>query len=968
MIRLEARHGDTKSSLDTKGAEVELNLQFYDLYELSSNSSPYTYHFTLPMTNKNNQFFSMYYNVNVSRTDFDPHVKTNVEIFDDGVKVLDGFLELTSVNVTSKLYEVVIISTLSDVFDKIKGAEWIDVLGTEIDHTLSSANVISSWTTSNDITGGAGNGVVVYPLVDLAVYSAGGIDEHPFFTNGNLVGIYDSDTGIDPRMLRPMVKVSYLLEKIMSYAGLSVTGSFLSSISNLYTSVGWDKESLIGRPFYTSRVGLSASTTLSTTLTQLAFTNESSPFADPENFFNSGIFTAPATGYFAFQVQIRYEHNASSYGQAGGFGSQIIIQSENNNVAGDSQYFNYPASAQSALHIHTFNLYLDQGEQVGVYVQGYTNNGITFYAPTINNAGGTPTMWSLSGFEVDGNPAPVIEMPKNFQESTIDDWLKGVIQQFNLFLWVDGNDTKLVNIETYQDYVDNYSNSFDWSDKVDYNSDFVISPTGQFQKKRVRFTHKESDDFLNEAYQNTYNEVYGQKLFINENEHSEGEVKIGDYFAPFRLTKIRNVSGNFSYIGTELIPCNYTADFDTASTSPVLAYYHGTKFTNNLDAIYIGSTASSLYPFFSSWSESPVTTSSLCLDWGTNGVIDFADAPEINVTGVALNFSDAFCFYKYWDTYLSEVYDKNARHLRCSMVLVADDVARLQWNDRIWINDAYYRVLQINGFKVGKRGLCDVELIKVAPKQRDCSLTVTALNTNGTVTFSDTATQDCCEAYGYTWDADRGVCWWDIGHTEEGGGNNGNPHNPSGVDENVGGQPPIDAVGFTDVRQSTNTNHPATTGTIQLRCSTVSASNDLLEDRLGQTEFSILPESLYFVNFDCVQVITQGTHIGDVTIERGYYVVSNYESSGVLRSIYNGTTYNRNGHINANFEVVTNSNTISFRVNTATSHTVQSTATITITRTPYIADAEPLVVTATRMLYEDGDNLIYEDGDHLQLE
>ena len=39
-----------------------------------------------------------------------------------------------------------------------------------------------------------------------------------------------------------------------------------------------------------------------------------------------------------------------------------------------------------------------------------------------------------------------------------------------------------------------------------------------------------------------------------------------------------------------------------------------------------------------------------------------------------------------------------------------------------------------------------------------CANTITSLNNNGTVTFSGTATQDCCEFYGYRWT--DGACYW----------------------------------------------------------------------------------------------------------------------------------------------------------------------------------------------------------------
>lgn len=184
MIFIQANHQGNISKLDTVGAEIELNLEFQDLSDITAKRSPYTFSFSLPMTHTNNKFFGMYYDVNIALTDFNPNIKTLVEVFDEGLKIIEGYLELSSINISRETYEVIIISTLADAFDRAKGATWADVINGSLNYVATESNVISSWNTSNDITiaqSGAGN--VVYSMADLSRYGVGVYENYPFFSN-----------------------------------------------------------------------------------------------------------------------------------------------------------------------------------------------------------------------------------------------------------------------------------------------------------------------------------------------------------------------------------------------------------------------------------------------------------------------------------------------------------------------------------------------------------------------------------------------------------------------------------------------------------------------------------------------------------------------------------------------------------------------------------------------------------------
>ena len=92
------------------------------------------------------------------------------------------------------------------------------------------------------------------------------------------------------------------------------------------------------------------------------------------------------------------------------------------------------------------------------------------------------------------------------------------------------------------------------------------------------------------------------------------------------------------------------------------------------------------------------------------------------------------------------------------------DILTFSFADKIWIQDSYWRILEISDYKVGLQESTKVKLIKFLDQINDCASTPVGVTTNGEVEFetggeSVEPTEDCCSRYGYFWDEVNGVCW-----------------------------------------------------------------------------------------------------------------------------------------------------------------------------------------------------------------
>jgi hypothetical protein len=117
---------------------------------------------------------------------------------------------------------------------------------------------------------------------------------------------------------------------------------------------------------------------------------------------------------------------------------------------------------------------------------------------------------------------------------------------------------------------------------------------------------------------------------------------------------------------------------------------------------------------------------------------------------------------------MNALYSPEGRIMEASFALDLKDVLTFKFSDKIWIEDSYWRILEITDYKIGGYESTKVKLIKFLENTEDCSGTPVSVSVNGEVNFEDangdpiSSTQDCCQRYGYTWDEDDGVCWANI--------------------------------------------------------------------------------------------------------------------------------------------------------------------------------------------------------------
>lgn len=926
--------GTTVNELDTSASPIELNFQYWDIDNPMNSRSPYSYNFTLPYSKTNDAFFSFYFNANTSDGTFKATKESEAALYVDGQLIMQGILQLHGCGETEQGYSVTILEQIAKVFDLIKGMTFTQLftldngtVDTDLDHALTWDNVTDSWTTTNDITtGSVGAGTIVYPLADggqgTAMNSQQAGTGYGFFLNNYVPSTAGmTDQFVSVANMKPAIRIAYLIKYIFKRVGYTVDSTFLDSadFQNIYMFLALHTIRVTNRPTYGFSVGINGNILLPATdasnFFPLSFLNETSPFYDPDALITGGNFIVPYDGVYTLNVQVVANTTAGS-------GLPFLLYTRltvNGQTPVSDQVA--PVYYQNVTVVnHTYTLSLNASDVVKVYVSSSSSS-----QPVLIQQLGAQTATYFSLTQISGSGG-LVDVSANFPNITVDKWLKAVIERFNFIIVSTPDAPTVIQIEPWSEWWASGTTQRDWTEIVDQDS-IRIEPTIKYQKKRYVFADAEGKNFQNLWWQHHYGYTKGQYEYINDNDFTTAEGKTEQVFQPYRnryvYPSVQN-TGN-SHIPNVLLPSFW--DWDDGSNGsiylkkfvpnkPVLAYYNGLQDIGNNATFTFNGIQYTQYPYFAEYNSVGVDENTLCLRWGYDYPDNFS-SPFISggiTAGVTLNYM----WRVYWSQMFNEIYSDDSRVMECKVDLSYTDLYNLRFNDTLYLDGCYWRVLSINNFSLTSDDLCKATLIKVldrpaGPKSLDCSLEVSSVNIDGTVSFVDasgspvSATEPCCTLNGFVWDETNNRCFardasggHGNGGGNGGGGVGGEDSNPT---NNIEGLMPTAYGNFSHGSTTTQFVQQRTIAgniTSQLYARSTGATPVNAALNTGATSWVVPQDNVVLIQLRVVSIQVAGTAatIGDTLTQFVQTTVANTRSGAgqqtIARSVGSSSTIAEN--------------------------------------------------------------------------
>lgn len=570
-------------------------------------------------------------------------------------------------------------------------------------------------------------------------------DRAQLWSGGTEVGTRPIASAAQPVLagdLTPAVSWWFLLENIINEAGFELVAGSLENLLKEYWMPFINSQTLQGTGNsnqYFFKVATSTNFTPPDVLFQFIL-----PFNN-EIFDNNGDFTPatyrytpPGIGTFNFRVHLEFTVNTLPLG----INPSIFI----NAIHGPSDTSVAPFPEPQTifpLGTHTLDVYLEvtTGDPIRFTMSGgYA--GITLLAGSY-----------VEMTNVNLTTGQMITYSLNAPDMRQVDFVSDVIKMHNCAIVPSRSVSNRIAIVPQNSYIGT-GDLLDWTEKLDLQKDVIVSSTVDIQRSKFRFTYTLGDDYWNEIY-NTVKRTYGDYeaigYTVNPNtlpsDFAIGEQKV-------ELITRSTPCGQIPNDGA-VIPMFYNASLEFTEPGPRCLFNANTVSIR----LYKESNLTSQFvniPTLCHYSNTYPNVNDTDLNW----------APEVppHASTVTANPYNNL-FNQYWRSYLNTLYSPEARVMEAHFALDLKDIIGFRFSDKIWIQDSYWRILEISDYKVGLQESTKVKLLKYLEAVEDCSVTPMGVMGNGEVEFQDyvgdpaPATQDCCTRYGYFWDETNGVCW-----------------------------------------------------------------------------------------------------------------------------------------------------------------------------------------------------------------
>jgi hypothetical protein len=758
---------------------ISLQYSFSDIKDLKAKAT-YSRTFRVPATTNNAQIFAFIENNTFQFSQFNPKRKFQAIITIDTLPIMEGSIQFkaayTSNGVVSE-YEIVFFGNVIDFFKNIGDADFKNYIGVELNNDYTF--VVNYLNILDIMSGIIGDGNIDFTLTDRGENWVGMINSaetRSIYTN-------NVDKVIKAGNLTPMIKAEYIFNKIMSLSGFELntdeSSTLLGELGKLYIPFTSEASQIqqIRTNAEFAKFKLQDFTT-NPVIDYTDFATQSidggnpyvyelpsiSVVTDEGNNIIVNEFTAPFSGTYLMNASLKgyVDFDTQSASMRVHFVKTDL--SSNQSFIGTStamQFFEYNQGQivyrTGILHIQTTNAFIGNSTQQLVYLAAGekirpvlrianddlaaqslqpVTSSFTLLSPLFQCTAVSQSDW--------GND---IDWVANAPVMKCTEFMSALFKMFNLVVIPDKFNPKLLSFIPLDEYLST-GDYKDWSNIIDINKDIILTPTTDYQAQINNWSYKKSDDYLNDLYNTQGNRVYGRlQLLDPENDFATEEQKIELEFGSTPLALIEATD----YPIAKFI--NNSGDY--VNPTPRILYRTGDTMTihilnddtNLIDNAFV-------LPMFSHYNAITPDITSVDYNFGQETPLH----PTINIPYQTL-------YQRYWNNYVANIYAPDARIMEAFFSLEFADIYNFRFNDKIFIRDSYWRILEIKDYVVGMQESVQVKLMKIIDVAAPCNLTIDSVSNALNVLFIDpdgnisNGTQTCCESYGYDWNAAQGRCY-----------------------------------------------------------------------------------------------------------------------------------------------------------------------------------------------------------------
>lgn len=357
-------------------------------------------------------------------------------------------------------------------------------------------------------------------------------------------------------------------------------------------------------------------------------------------------------------------------------------------------------------YVSTSNVFLSSSEQIKIEVKYAVRKDVTYgalYTDKCWRIGGTYYNGPVNGYKLNllsGYFKNSVVNSGYVEGNTIDmngaiplkikqkDFFMSIVKMFNLYIQADTTNEKNLFIEPRDDF---YNNTIaDWSQKLDVSKKLEFLPMGALDSKEYLFTYKQDKDYYNQLYIDTWNDVYGQREKIIENDFLKNKYKTEVIFSP-----TPSVGQEwYDRVIPTIIKFDDKNGVQRTESNIRILQWAGLKDTQQQWSYEDNAGSLDLknqYPYAGMYNEPYTPTEDI--GFGLTNEIYWSA-----VFGKTITWSNNNLYNKYYKKFIEEITNINSKVVKGWFYLKPSDIRNLSFRSQYYFEGAYFRLNKIENY------------------------------------------------------------------------------------------------------------------------------------------------------------------------------------------------------------------------------------------------------------------------------
>jgi hypothetical protein len=711
----------------TDSAPFPISYNVGDIKDLSKRKGTSSKTITLPWTQTNLNLFQSVYMFSASSIgNFDPTIRATAQYYYNSILLFNGYAQLQRCTL-NKSFEITLYSEVIDYVQQMNKIKLNELDFSEYNHTLTMENQVNSW-----------SGIVKLNGVDTDLLSAGKGYYYGLTENG-----YDRPANNEFRLtdIPPQLYVHEILLKLFQRVGITWDSDILNSTKfkrMLLAYGGGDLPSITQEQADDDSVFCEEVLDWDNSMVAnfsrfFPYIFNQKQFLQPVNstvttdlasqVVTANPLTIRAKSRGLFQVQYVGEHDLTidlipsiPYDISSSDGRYFFRLRTLLNGSVISNDIIYEGVITGTTENYSENFTFTYNRDINLNVNDVLTFDLIFQIQTIivnltdQSVPGTVTFESnistvSSEINLQKQPQQLTDggtvyLSAFLPDMTGDVFFKGIINMLNLYVNPNENDPTILEIETLDDfYIDS---SDDWTKKIDFNEDVIVTPTINFATRNYLLKFKDDADYWNTRYTTETGKKYGAFNIDSQSQYNNETTLIELPFSAKCLVDIPNLSDEVTGL---VMPSNIAIDNGVVKPFKGSSYicYRG-GLTSGVDWIHIDEngdpTTRGSYPYVGHTQTRA----------GGDFDLLFGVPDKVYYTVTNYPIDNLFAYH---EKSITRIVNKFGKQIECQMWLLPLDVNRLNLRTIKLIEGVKFYIQKISEYDAQQNVNTTVELIKI---------------------------------------------------------------------------------------------------------------------------------------------------------------------------------------------------------------------------------------------------------------